>query len=194
LEILRLNGSEARKYVKELGLLRLKVFFDYPYLYEGSLDYEIQYLETYFKAKHSIVVLLKEDNKIIGATTGIWASEEEASFREPFRKHGLNPDDVFYFGESVLLPEYRGKGYGKIFFEEREEFARSLSFIKYLSFCGVVRKDHPLEPNGYKPLDTFWQAQGFKKADGLVTEYHWKDRGDEKETNKQMQYWIKEIK
>ena len=194
MEILRLSGSEARQYAKEIGELRLKVFFDYPYLYEGNLEYEMEYLETYFKAKHSIVVLLKEDNKIIGATTGIWAKEEEESFREPFRMYGLNPDEVFYFGESVLLSEYRGKGYGKIFFAEREKFARTLPFIKYLSFCGVVREGHPLKPKDYRPLDSFWQMQGFKKAEGLVTDYHWKDRGEKEETNKKMQYWMKEIK
>src|SRR5690606_31080416 len=146
------------------------------------------------KAQHSIIVLLKENEEIIGATTGIWAREEEESFREPFRSWGIDPDEVFYFGESVILPEYRGKGYGKIFFQEREKYARTLPFVKYLSFCCVVRQNHPLEPIGYKPLDAFWESQGFKKAHGLVTEYHWKDRDEEQETNKKMQFWIKEIK
>ncbi len=194
MEVIRLIGKEARCYVNELAELRLKVFYDYPYLYEGNLEYEKKYLETYFKAEHSIIVLLKDHDKIVGATTGIWAHEEEEHFREPFRTWGLNPEEVFYFGESVLLREYRGQGHGKVFFQERERYARTLPFIKHLSFCGVVRENHPLEPQGYKPLDRFWESQGFKKAQGLVTEYHWKDRGDEQETNKKMQYWIKEIK
>lgn len=191
----RLVGSAAREYADELSHLRLKVFFDFPYLYEGTVDYEKKYLETYFKAKNSFVFLVEDHKKIVGATTAIHAIEEEESFRKPFEAAGLNPQEVFYFGESVLLPEYRGQGLGKKFFEEREAFARSLSGIKYLSFCGVVRPtDHPLKPADYKSLDPFWISMGFSKVPGLVTQYEWKDRGDELQTKKDMQYWLKKIR
>lgn len=187
----RLAGEEARKYADALATLRLKVFWDFPYLYEGSAEYEKRYLETYFKAKHSFIFLVEDNGKIVGATTRIWAAEEEESLQAPFE----NPSEVFYFGESVLLPEYRGQGIGKMFFEERETYARSLPFIKYLSFCAVVRPDsHPLKPVGYRPLDSFWNDQGFHKVSGLVTTYEWKDRDEDKQTKKAMQYWMKEIK
>lgn len=191
---LLLSGDQARTYINELASLRLDVFYEYPYLYEGTLEYEKNYLETYFKAKHAFILILKDDDKVIGATTGIWANEEEESFKAPFTRFGINPEEVFYFGESVLLKEYRGQGLGKIFFEERERYARSLSFIKYLAFCAVQRSEHPLEPKNYRPLDSFWESQAFKKIDGLTTTYHWRDRGEENETNKLMQFWIKEIK
>lgn len=193
MEVLKLNGVDARKYVQELGELRLKVFYDYPYLYEGTLEYEMNYLETYFKAEHSVIVILKDGDKVVGATTGIWAKEEEVSFRKPFDDFGIDSNTVFYFGESVLLNEYRGQGWGKVFMKEREAYARSLPFIKFASFCAVQRENHPSKPENYKPLDEFWLSCGFRKAQGLTTEYHWKDRGDIKETNKLMQYWIKEI-
>lgn len=194
MEILRLSGNQARKYVKELAHLRLQVFYEFPYLYEGTLDYEIKYLETYFKAEHSIIILLKDVDSIIGASTGIWAKEEEAAFKVPLIEWGLNPDQVFYFGESVILAEYRGRGFGKMFFQERESFARSLPNIKNIAFCRVVREvNHPLKPIEYRPLDTFWQSQGFQEAAGLATLYSWKDRTEKQETVKQMQYWIKEM-
>lgn len=191
----RLSGHEARTYADALATLRLKVFWDFPYLYEGSAEYEKKYLETYFKAKHSFILLVEDNGTIIGATTGILASEEEENFRQPFEDAGLNPEEVFYFGESVLLPEYRGQGIGKKFFEEREAYARSLHFIKHLSFCAVVRPEaHPMKPDYYKPLDSFWRSQGFEKVPGLVTTYEWKDRGDDQQTKKPMQFWKKEIR
>lgn len=194
-ELLRLSGQEARSYAKELAELRLKVFWDFPYLYEGTLDYEKKYLETYFKAQHSFILILKEDGKCIGATTAIWAREEEESFRKPFSDFGINPEEVFYFGESLLLPEYRGKGLGKIFFQERERFARSLPFVKKLSFCAVEREPaHPLRASDYRPLDEFWLSQGFQKIDGLTTEYEWQDRDQKEVTAKKMQFWLKEIR
>lgn len=194
IEKIHLTGNEARLYGDELARLRLGVFYEFPYLYEGTFEYEKKYLETYFKARHSFILILKDQGKVIGATTGIWAKEEEDSFKSPFARFGLNPDEIFYFGESVLQKEYRGRGLGKIFFEEREKYARSLPFIKYLSFCAVQRHAHPFEPTDYRPLDSFWNSQGFKKVEGLTTTYHWKDRGEKNETDKLMQFWIKEIK
>lgn len=194
LEIVKLRGEEARAYIYELAQLRLKVFWDFPYLYEGTLDYEKKYLETYFKAKNSFILLIKDQDKIVGATTSVWAQEEEESFKKPFQDFGLNPNEVFYFAESVLLNEYRGRGLGKVFFQEREAFARSLGFIKHLSFCAVKRPaHHPLMPKDYRPLDEFWHAQGFKMAPGLTTQYEWRDRGESHSTLKTMQYWIKDI-
>lgn len=191
---LRLKGEEARRYVDQLASLRLKVFWDYPYLYEGTLEYEKNYLETYFKAKNSFIFLVQDGDKIVGATTSILASEEEESFKQPFLDHGLSPAEVFYFGESVLLNEYRGQGLGKKFFEEREAFARTIPSVKMLSFCAVERPvNHSLKPPGYKPLDEFWNMMGFHKKPGLVTFYEWQDRDEAHPTKKKMQYWLKEI-
>jgi len=195
LNYISLTGSSARKFADDLAQLRLKVFYDFPYLYEGNADYEKKYLETYFKASHSFIFLVQDNEKIIGATTGIHALEEEESFRKPFESYGLNPEEIFYFGESVLLPEYRGLGIGKRFFEEREAYAVTLPFIKYLSFCAVVRPDnHPMKPDDYRPLDSFWNSMGFSIVPELVTQYEWKDRDDELQTKKNMQYWLKKIR
>lgn len=191
----RLNGTGARRFVQDIANLRLKVFYEFPYLYEGSLSYEEKYLETYFRAKHSFIYLIEDNGKMVGATTSIWASEEEESFKKPFADYGINPEAIFYFGESVLLPAYRGRGLGKEFFLERENYAKSLPFIEYLAFCAVVRPtDHPERPAGYGPLDSFWQQMGFYKEDKLVTSYTWKDRGEDKETSKKMQFWLKKIR
>lgn len=194
LELLRLQGREVHSYLSELADLRLKVFWDFPYLYEGSREYEKKYLETYLKAQHSFILLVKDQDRIVGATTSILAHEEEESFRKPFQEFGLNPREVFYFGESVLLSEYRGKGLGKVFFQEREAFARSLGFVSTLSFCSVVREeDHPMKPKDYRPLDEFWRMQGFAPEPQLITNYEWKDREEIKPSLKKMQYWLKKI-
>ena len=189
-----LQGNEGRKYLHSLAELRLRVFHDFPYLYEGSLAYEKNYLETYFKAQNSFIFLVEDEGEIVGATTGIWADEEEESFKKPFEKFGMDPKTIFYFGESILLPAYRGRGIGKKFFVEREKFARSLPFIDKLSFCAVERPmNHPLRPATYRPLDEFWTSMGFQKVDGLETEYDWKDINEAVSTKKRMQFWMKRL-
>lgn len=194
-KILRLSGHEARKFLNELSSLRLKVFWEFPYLYEGSLDYEKEYLETYFSAKHSRIILIESEGMIVGATTAIWANEEVESFKQPFLKHGLDPKTILYFGESILLPKWRGKGIGKIFFKEREAYAEELTFIEKMSFCAVRRPlNHPLAPKNYRPLDEFWLAQGYRKEKGLSTDFEWKDRHEDKPTKKILDFWLKDKK
>ena len=135
-----------------------------------------------------------DGNKVIGATTAVWANDEEESFKRPLQDFGLNTDEVIYFGESILLPEYRGLGLGKIFMQERENYARSLGFIKILTFCSVERPvDHPLRPLDYRPLDEFWKSRGFIPAPELSTTFSWPDINETQETSKKMNYWLKNI-
>ncbi|MFN8369047.1 MAG: GNAT family N-acetyltransferase [Bacteriovoracaceae bacterium] len=196
IEYLKLIGESGKKFLEEIAILRIKVFYEFPYLYEGTLDYEKKYLETYFKAKNSIVILVRDlnSNRIVGASTAIWAKEAEKDFSDPFVKAGMDPNEIFYFGESVLLNEYRGMGIGKAFFDMREEFARSINGIKKLAFCAVVRPtSHPHKPQDYLPLDSFWKSKGFTLVPNLKTTYEWVDRGETTKTGKVMQFWMKNI-
>jgi GNAT superfamily N-acetyltransferase len=194
LEFHEARGREARKYLEELARLRMIVFRDFPYLYEGDLEYEHRYLDTYFSSDKSFVILALDGKKVVGASTAILLTEEEDAFQKPFREHGIEPSTVCYFGESVLFPEYRGLGAGKKFMQARLNFARQFPQIKKASFCAVIRpEDHPMRPENYRPLDTFWESEGFRKKEGMTTEYHWKDLGQEEETDKPMQFWIKEL-
>lgn len=139
--------------------------------------------------------MVEDEKKIVGATTGIWAQEEEESFRRPFVAAGMDPESVFYFGESVLLNHYRGQGIGKKFFAEREAFARTLPFINYLSFCAVVRPaDHPLKPSDYEPLDSFWRNMGFEKNSWSPHSVRVERQGRRITNEKNMQYWVKKIR
>jgi hypothetical protein len=51
---------------------------------------------------------------------------------------------------------------------------------------------HPLRPKDYRPLDTFWQAEGFERVD-LTTTYEWQDIDQLEPTAKPMQYWLKRL-
>ena len=57
--------------------------------------------------------------------TGLPLAHEPASLTQPFVDHGFDVAKVFYFGESVLLPDYRGHGIGVGFFREREAHAHT---------------------------------------------------------------------
>jgi GNAT superfamily N-acetyltransferase len=185
------TGNAAKPYVPELATLRMTIFRDFPYLYEGSLEYEEKYLSTYLASPDSFLAIVFDDSKVVGATTAIPLLQETEEFKKPFIKHGYDLAKIFYFGESLLYPQYRGQGIGVRFFEERERQARAYG-ATIAAFCAVERpENHPLKPTGYQPLHKFWRKRGFERKPMLQTSYSWRDVGDVEETYKPMVFWLK---
>ncbi len=192
-----LTGPALTQSLDDLARLRIAVFRAYPYLYDGTLDYEAKYLREFAQGKDGIFVAAKvrdeNGDSIIGCATGCALSTQHAPLQQPFRDSGYDIDSIFYCGESVLLPAYRGRGIGHAFFDHREAQARRCGYSLSI-FCAVVRPDdHPLKPTGYMPLDAFWEKRGYRKAAGLVAHFGWQDVGEPAETDKPMQFWIKAL-
>lgn len=197
LTIRRLTGSdpELRAFLPDLARLRIEVFRDFPYLYDGTVEYEERYLETYTECPESIVVLVLDGEKAVGATTGLPMDAETEEFRKPFVEAGHDPARIFYCAESVLLPAYRGRGVYPKFFAEREGHARALGRFDLCTFCCVQRpEDHPLRPADYVPLDRIWSKFGYVKHPELTTTYDWKDVDTAEETAKPMVFWLKSLR
>lgn len=191
----QLKGVEAKKYFTQLAELRMSVFRDYPYLYDGSLEYEQEYLQTYFSTSDSLITVCFANNKIIGMTTNILMRDEEDAFRRPFEDAGYDTDKMSYLGEILLEKPYRGLGLGRTFMQYAQEYALSFSHISHASLCVVLRPEgHPRCPPEYKNLDGFWQKNGYQIQPDIVTYYRWKDVDREEETIKIMQYWIKQLR
>ena len=173
-----LKGPELRAALPVLAQLRITVFRDYPYLYEGDLSYEKKYLDVYAKSEGAIIVAALDGDKIVGAATAAPMEDHAAAFAKAFEERGYNAEEILYCGESVLLPEYRGGGLGHKFFDVREAHGRALG--RTLSaFCGVVRPtDHPMCPSDYRPLDAFWEKRGYRKLEGFTANLSWPDIGE----------------
>lgn len=189
-----LRGAELAAHILEVARLRIEVFREFPYLYDGDLDYERRYLQTYLESPDSIVVLALDGAQVVGASTALPMACETAEFRQPFVAAGYDPVEVFYCGESVLLSRYRGRGAGVAFFDRREAHARSLGGFRYICFSAVQRPDdHPRRPPGYVPLDDFWQRRGYRRQPKLTTRYSWKDLDETASSPKPMVFWMKEL-
>ena len=194
IQIRRLNGPDILPFVDDLARLRIQVFREFPYLYDGTLDYERQYIATYADSPRSLFVLALEGARVVGVSTGVPMRDEHEAFRRPFLEHGRNPERVFYFGESVLLPAYRGQGLGGRFFDEREGYAAALGGFDCDAFCAVERPDdHPRRPAGYRPLHDFWARRGYRHHPELRTTFDWKDLDEREETAKPMSFWLREV-
>jgi GNAT superfamily N-acetyltransferase len=191
----RVHGRDVEPYLEALAGLRIKVFREFPYLYEGSREYEAEYLRNYAKCPRSTVVLARAGERVVGASTAMPLAEHgEDSIVPALENAGYPPRYVYYFGESVLLPEYRGQRIGHAFFDQREASARDYG-MRVAAFCAVERApDHPARPADYVPHDAFWEKRGYQRRADIVANIAWRDVGDEGQSDKRMVFWVKELR
>lgn len=194
LAIERLVGPEIERGLDDLARLRMTVFREWPYLYDGDIEYERRYLGIYARSPRAMVLLVRDGGRAVGATSAVPLDDEDAALRAPFERAGIEPARVIYLGESILLGDFRGRGLYRRFFSEREAHGRALGGFDTAAFCSVVRPDdHPLRPAGWEPLDPVWQRFGYVPRDDLIATFPWRDLGDANETEKPMRFWTKPL-
>ena len=188
-----LSGAEISARLGDLARLRMEVFAAFPYLYDGDAEYEARYIAEFAAAPDAVLVAACAGERIVGAATASPMQAQKPEFRDIFEAHGIDSSKLFYFGESVVLPFYRGQGLGHAFFDLREAAARAAG-ARAACFAAVIRApDHPARPADYRPLDQFWGKRGYKKVDDLITHLAWKEHGEEVESLKPMQYWMRQL-
>ncbi len=82
--ILTVRGAALEPWLEHVAALRIRVFRDFPYLYDGSLAYEANYLRTYVESDTAVCVLALAGERVVGASTGLALSDETEAFRRPF--------------------------------------------------------------------------------------------------------------
>lgn len=188
-----LTGETLEQGLDAVAGLRIEVFRAYPYLYEGSLDYERRYLAKLAQAQGAIIVVARDGEAIIGASTGLPLSAEHDEFTAPFLAQGFDIAPIFYCAESVLASAYRGRGLGHAFFDARESHARKLGFARS-TFSAVVRRpDDERRPPDYRPLDEFWTKRQYQPVKGLTATYRWTEIDAEAESEHLLQFWMRDL-
>jgi len=185
-----LRGPAIERHLGALARLRIEVFAEWPYLYAGSLEYEERYLSEFARAEQAVLVLVRDGDEIVGASSALPLAEEHAELARPFLANGVRPDEWYYLAESVLRASYRGRGLGRRFFEGRENAGRQFGFGKY-AFCAVERSPtDPRRPERSFDLEPFWQRQGYRKSE-LVARLSWREHDEATESEKPLSFWLK---
>ena len=182
--------------VPDLARLRIGVFREFPYLYDGSLAYENEYLKAYASTEGAIVVTARdpaEGNRIVGAATAMPLAAEHDELLAAFRKAEMPVEAFYYCAESVLEAPYRGRDVGHAFFDHREAWARSLGYQE-CCFLAVDRPaDHSRRPRDYRPHDAFWTKRGYRIADGFKAGFSWRDLDEATVSPKPMTLWRRRL-
>ena len=193
IEVRALAGDEIAAHIEAVAALRLAVFRDWPYLFDGTLDYERDYVASYRDHPGALLVAAFDGGRLIGASTSTPLEDLTAEFASPFFDRGIPRDHVLWGPESAMLPEWRGRGIGHRFFALREAHARGLG-RSHVAFASILRPaSHLARPEGARTNDAFWTRQGYATLPGVVVEFAWKDVGAEEETVKPLQVWMKAL-
>lgn len=193
LKIETLAGDRLSRALPDLAALRISVFRAFPYLYDGDFHYEARYLHAFAESRGAVLIGAFDGPRLVGAATAAPSEDHAPGVDALAGRLGVSPTDIFYFGESVLEPAYRGQGVGHAFFDAREAAARAAG-RSIAAFCAVIRPDdHPARPADHRQLDAFWRGRGFAPVDGFTAPLAWRDVGDADETEKPMRYWTKRL-
>lgn len=188
------TGATLKTYLHSLAKLRVDVFREYPYLREPNLLEETAYLKRFCTSKEAIGVLVFDNTTLVGASLGIPLSLETEEFQKPFLENALDPNAYFFFGESALLKNYRGRGIGHHFFDVREAHVLQYKKYKHICFCTPQRPENdPLKPPGYLLLNDFWRKRGYIHTPEFNTTLTWKEIGKKEPEAQVMTFWIKDI-
>jgi GNAT superfamily N-acetyltransferase len=188
-----LTGTAIAAALDEMATLRLDIFREYPYLYEGRRQDELNYLGSYATAADACVILVHDGAAVVGAATGMPLIHEDAQMQGAFAGTTLPLEEIYYIGELLFRPAYRNCGLGQKTLASLESHVRSLGSHRTLTCATVERPDdHPLRPEGYTPIARFLARTGFVRLPGVTTSFMWRET-DGVERDHPMQFWSKEL-
>ncbi len=188
------TGSGLKPYIHSVAKLRMEVFKDYPCFEEPDLERETQYMRKIASNKESIGVLIFDNTTLVGVALGCPLSVEETALKRPFKDAHKDIDTYFFFGDSALLKQYRGRGIGHHFFDAREAHVIHLKKYKHICFCAPDSQEFdPRKPKDFIPLFDFWRKRGYIHHPEMKCYPVWKATGEAHPTEKELSFWIKDL-
>ena len=89
------SGKEILPFLDDLARLRIEIFKDFPYLYDGNMAYERVYLKTYSDCPDSFFVIVRnDDDRIVGVSTSVPLESEDEEFKQPFLDNGYDVEKI----------------------------------------------------------------------------------------------------
>lgn len=192
LEVLR--GKELLSNISKLTKLRLAIYQEYPYLYEGNSAFEESYLSLFANSNESMLIIAKDNHQIIGAISGLPLDMAQKEIREVFIQSEIEIKDYYALCDVIVLKQYRSKGVGSILCEEfLKQLQKKKRYKKLVLWQIVKAPDDPKRPKSYFSPDGFWQKLGFIKNPGLMCFLKWIEISETKESSHRFEFWLRDL-
>jgi len=187
-----LKGNEVIAYLPKLAELRLSFYREYPYLYEGNLADEENYLSLYANSENSLLAVAKNGEEVVAAVTGIPLLESAEENIKLFAQKGIPAEHLFYLGEIVLSQEYQKSGVQQELYQQFEKAVIGLKRYDAIVVCEIERgSEDSKRVSSALSSEVCWEGRGFTRQPEWSTHYTWKDVGDVETTHHLMVFWGK---
>ncbi len=194
LRVVQYAASDAQHLAVMLARFRLSCFREYPYLYKGTLEAELQTFADFFADADAQVTVLYDNDTPVGLATHRPMVHAFAHLLTPFEEAGLQPSGFYYYSEGIIEPKYRGKGIGTLFQTCVERSAMELD-LPYVAAMTVQREpDHPLCPKGYQSFDGYMHRFNYEIIPNLTLTISWPTMPHGEEEGHRLQFWKKSVR
>lgn len=190
--------EEILPYLDIVAQLRIQYFKEFPYLYEGNLAYEMQYLTSFASNTEATLALAMDGEQIIGFATGTSLVSEFDILKSANNQTlnlGIQNEKCCYIGEVIVDKKYRGLKIGSNLIKMQESHFKTKGY-QTAAFLTVNREEnHPLKPNNYLNPDIIWQKLGYTKTNQIIA-FSWpviQLNGGVLEQENELRFWVKEI-
>ncbi|MCE5319258.1 MAG: GNAT family N-acetyltransferase [Parachlamydia sp.] len=192
-----LFGQQIRDYASVISPL-LGIFAEWPYLYQQSDPLEdVKYiLERYADQPDSVVCIAFDGKIAVGAAMGVPLTQAPQHYRDAFPENERRPD-IFYWGEMVVLKEYRGEHIATELLTQLGRHVTESGKYKAICFASVEREaDYRLshhKPAKYVSLDVLWKRFGFEKRLDIRMQGKWTVLKEDADSLHEMFVWWKRL-
>jgi GNAT superfamily N-acetyltransferase len=192
------SGAQIEAVLSDVADLRIRVFRDYPYLYDGNRAYEETYLQGLARNDRSLVVVARVDGAVVAAATALpLASDAEilAGIDGAFARLALDARDYYYYSEIVVDAAHRSRGIAREFYRRRRDHAIELGFHK-VCFAAIEREPGVLPaPAAYFDPAPMWTAMGFVKQPGIFVTFRWPTLtpSGTQDTDHRLVFWLRDL-
>ena len=193
LELRALEGPVAARWLDDIVRIRVELYREFPYLYDGDAAREALCLRTYLECGEAVFLAAFDGDRMAGFSSSIPLAMEDEALTEPFRRAGLDPADYLYIGEMLVEAPWRS---WKLLWEHKkyhEARARALH-LKYVAMVTVDRaENHPLRPRRYKPLEHIIHYCGYEKIRDLSVSMRWPRADSGSERANRLSVWRRRV-
>lgn len=191
------KGHETAPYIQKLAEMRLKEFAQFPYLYKGTLEDELPYINVYTQEPQAILVSAFQGNELVGLFSGMpleTFAPFVKSWADKMKEEGFETQKFFYAGELMIESHFRKQGLGSQLMNRLIQEAKQMGFKAMMCVTSIRSLNHPLRPKAYFDSDTIWGKYGLVKTPIVFTApypTHQAD-GTVKTEQNELACWIKQ--
>jgi len=181
-EISLFMGKSILENQNDIINLRLEILTSN--LYSTNSEIEVGYLKKFAKMKNSIVVILKESDKIVAILNALPLIYEEDNILSSWRETDFDVSFIYYFKEIIILPKYDRIDLRQEILHTAQDWI--LGFNQYHFFItstGINRDNIPI-------IEEFYTQNSYDKLD-IKSNSRYKI--ENKNINNKLHFWIKKI-